>query len=346
MQPDHTKLSYEGDSFIKEQNVDEGIIYKKNLGSYTVHTNGRVIPCALSSRLRKGLVYTSDNPNAASRRVKKVKQLDNTDPLAVGDRVLWVDAGDGTGMIVELLPRRSKLTRRSPVPAPGAHPFEQVIVANLDQVVPVFAAADPAPKWNMLDRYLVSAESLNLPAVICITKLDLLADEEQMELQSILDSYCRIGYQVIQTSVIDGRGLDALQQTLGRRISVMVGKSGVGKTSLLNRLEPGLGLRVNAVSQVTGKGRHTTTHLEMFPLASSGAIVDTPGVREFGLWEIEEIDLAALFPEMRPFLGSCRFGMGCRHDSEPGCAIREAVMAGQIETRRYNSYMGLRQETI
>jgi len=327
-------------------NIREGIVYKKTIGVYTVHSEGRVIPCALSSRLRKDLVYSSDNPNAVHKRVKKVRQLDNSDPVAIGDRVLWVDAGDGTGMITELVPRWNKLTRRSPVPMPTAHPFEQVVVANLDQVVPVFAAANPTPKWNMLDRYLVSAESLDLPVTICITKMDLLNGEDLDKLQADLKAYEQIGYRVLLTSVIDGSGMEALRQALQGQVSVLVGKSGVGKTSLLNALEPELGLRVNAVSQATGKGRHTTTHLEMFPLAMGGAITDTPGVREFGLWEIEEVDLAALFPEMRPYLGSCRFGMGCRHDSEPGCAIRDAVLTGEIEPRRYQSYMGLRMETL
>lgn len=335
-----------GNTFDEKQNLYEGIVYKKTIGNYTVHMNGRIIPCALSSRLRKDLVYSSDNPNAARRRVKKIRQLDNTDPVSIGDRVQWIDAGDGTGMITEVLPRRSKLTRRSPVPMPSAHPFEQVIVANLDQVIPVFAAANPAPKWNMLDRYLVSAESLNLPAAICITKMDLLSGAELDELNSVVEVYQKVGYRVLQTSVVNRYGLDELCDVLHGRISVLVGKSGVGKTSLLNELEPELGLRVSAVSQATGKGRHTTTHLEMFPLAMGGAIVDTPGVREFGLWEIEEVDLASLFPEMRPFLGGCRFGMGCRHDSEPGCAVREAVMDGKIEPRRYQSYMGLRMETV
>ena len=333
-------------SFYDEQNVNEGIVFKKTIGNYTIHANGRIVPCALSSRLRKDLVYTSDNPNAARRRVKKIKQLDNVDPVAVGDLVRWVDAGDGTGMIVELLPRRNKLTRRSPVPMPTAHPFEQVIVANLDQVVPVFAAANPEPKWNMLDRYLVSAESLDLPVVICITKLDLIHGKDLEDLMAVVESYRKIGYPVILTSVIEGLGLEYLEKTFAGRISVLVGKSGVGKTSLLNAIEPNLGLRVNEVSSTTGKGRHTTTHLEMFPLLKNGAIVDTPGVREFGLWEIEETDLAMFFPEMRPYIGGCRFGLGCKHDTEPGCAIREAVMDGHIEPRRYQNYMGLRMETL
>jgi ribosome biogenesis GTPase len=251
-------------------------------------------------------------------------------------------------MIVEVLPRRSRMTRRSAVPMPGAHPFEQVIVANLDQVVAVFAAAQPAPKWGLLDRYLVSAEACELPALICITKLDLLQGRDS-ELLEALEIYRKIGYPVLLTSAVGGEGLDDVRAALQGRVSALLGKSGVGKTSLLNALQPGLGLRVNQVNERTGKGKHTTTHAEMYPLdglagMENTAIVDTPGIREFGLWEIDGEDLAHYFPEMRPLVGRCRFGLDCRHDEEPGCAIRKAVTAGQVSPYRYKSLRGLMEE--
>ena len=145
-------------------------------------------------------------------------------------------------------------------------------------------------------------------------------------------------------STITSQGLDELKARLRDRLSVLVGKSGVGKTSLLNAVEPGLGLRVQAVSQVTGKGRHTTSASESFALGFGGAIVDTPGIREFGLWDVAEDDLALFFPEMRPFVGQCKFRLDCRHDEEPGCAIRKAVVAGEISPYRYQSYLKLRAE--
>jgi ribosome biogenesis GTPase len=340
---------------------DLGIVYKKSTGSYEVYANGRMAPCALSTRLRKQLIYPTADPHSLRPIVREVKAIEHIDPVAVGDQVRFIDAQDGSGLIVEVLPRRSKLTRRSAAPMPTAHTFEQVIVANVDQVVPVFAAANPAPKWNMLDRYLVSAESLDLPALICITKLDLVQEPDgaiDKELFEAVAEYRQIGYPVVLVSAVTGQGLGELKQALQGCISVLVGKSGVGKTSLLNALQPGLGLRVKEVSQATGKGKHATTRLEMFRLefgdpaatgdAAAGyndaAIVDTPGMREFGLWEPDEDDLALFFPEMQPYVGRCKFGLDCRHDEEPGCAIRNAVLAGKISPRRYKSYQKLRVE--
>ena len=179
---------------------------------------------------------------------------------------------------------------------------------------------------------------------IVITKLDLVSGALQDEIAAAAEEYRRIGYPVILVSAHSGEGLDELRVALQDRLSVLLGKSGVGKTTLLNALQPGLGLRVHAVSQVTGKGRHTTTHLQLFPLEQGGAIIDTPGVREFGLWDVDPETLDECFVEMRPYIGKCRFGLDCTHDVEPGCAVRKAVMAGEISPRRYQSYLRLRAE--
>lgn len=314
-----------------------------------MNTGDRLVDCSLSSRLHKelGMFRTETGKNGRQEHTRAVKTLDNTDPVAVGDQVQFLEAPGGSGMIVEVLPRQTKLARRSAVPMPTAHAFEQVIVANVEQVVPVFAAANPAPKWHLLDRYLVSAESAGIPALICITKLDLVQGGDGSldgEIAEAVEEYQRIGYQVVMVSAYTGKGLREMKDALRDKTSVLLGKSGVGKTSLLNALQPGLGLRVNEVSQVTGKGKHTTTHLEMFSLDFGGAIVDTPGIREFGLWDVDEQDLAGYFPEMRPFLGKCRFGLGCRHDEEPGCAIRAAVTRGQVSPLRYQSFMRLKMD--
>ena len=313
----------------------QGMVVKKSQGSYNVVVGETVFPCSLSNKLRKQLVFPMADPGSLRRRVVGVEDIRELDPIAIGDQVRFVDPGDGTGMIVKVLPRQNKLVRR----AAGPRPLEQVIVANVDQVMPVFAAAFPEPKWELLDRYLAAAESQGLRALICITKLDL---ADSVELRAEVANYERMGYSVIVTSSATGAGVPEFRKAIEGSISVLMGKSGVGKSSLLNAVEPGLGIRVNEVSLVTGKGKHTTTHLEMFRLAGGGGIVDTPGMREFSLWDVDTADLAELFPDLRPYLGTCRFGAGCHHDCEPGCAVKRAVESGAISERRYQSYLRLR----
>ena len=320
---------------------DTGVVFRKMLGHYTVHANGRELDCVLSSLLHKQLNYSTADPTSMPRRVQTVREIDKVDPIAIGDQIRFVDSSDGSGMITEILPRVSKLSR--PATVPGKHVFEQVIVSNADLVIPVFSAASPTPKWGLLDRYLVTAEAADLPALIVITKLDL-ADENQ-ELDNDLEIYQNIGYPIHKVSSHTGEGIEELKQILQGKMSVLIGKSGVGKTSLLNAIQPGLGLRVKEVSKgELGKGRHTTTHLEMFDLNFGGRLVDTPGMREFGLWNITKDELAYLFPEMEEHVGHCKFGLSCSHDGEPGCAIRKAVMDDEINPHRYKSYMTLRRE--
>jgi ribosome biogenesis GTPase len=320
---------------------DLGIVFRKSLGHYTVHTNGQEIDCELSSRLHKQLIYPTADPTSLRHRVQAVREIEHIDPIAIGDQVRFLDAGQGRGLITEILPRRSKLSR--PMPVPGQRVFEQVIVSNADQVLTVFAAASPTPKWGLLDRYLVTAEAAGLPSRIIITKMDLANKNETLEKD--LAIYRRIGYPIHLVCSSTGDGLEELKQALHGRMSVLIGKSGVGKTSLMNALQPGLGLRVKAISQGdVGKGRHTTSHLQMFELDFGGTLVDTPGMREFGLWDISSEDLASLFPEMERYVGQCKFGLSCQHDHEPGCAIRKAVVSEQINPYRYQSYLRLREE--
>jgi len=320
---------------------DTGVVFRKNLGHYTVHTNGRELDCTLSSLNHKQLIYSTADPTSMRLRVQAVREIEHADPIAIGDRVRYVDAGGGRGMITEVLPRRSRFSR--PAPVPGRRVFEQVIVSNADQVIPIFSVASPTPKWRLLDRYLVAAEAAGLPALIVITKLDLAWKNPVFEEE--LEIYTRIGYPIQTVSSVTGEGIDGLKSALQGRTSVLVGKSGVGKTSLLNAIQPRLGLRVKEVSKgELGKGRHTTTHYEMFDLDFGGMIIDTPGMREFGLWDIAADELASHFPEMADHVGQCKFGLSCRHDREPGCAIRKAVMAGTISPYRYQSYMHLREE--
>lgn len=295
---------------------EQGIVIKKSYMQYHVHAAGRILPCGIAPHLHRA----------------------QSDPgIAIGDRVRVTVANRQHAKIVDVLPRRNKLSR--PATKPGMYTHEQVIASNIDQIVPVFSTASPIPKWGLLDRYLVVAEAAGLQALICISKLDLSPSDE---LQKTLAAYRAIGYPVFLVSVHTGEGLPQFAAALQDRISVLVGKSGVGKTSLLNALQPGLGLRVQSVTRgKKGKGRHTTTHQEMFSLNGGGAVVDTPGIREFGLWDIYAEELADCFPEMAPLVGQCKFGLDCRHDEEPGCAIRSAVMNGKISPWRYKSYMRL-----
>lgn len=310
----------------------QGTIVKKSQGSYSVRADGQLLECAISSRLRKQLVYPTAAPTSLHHRVQAVKEIAVVDPVAVGDRVAFTPADHATGLITQVLPRRNRLIR----PAAGHQPLEQVIVANVDQVVAVMSLAQPAPKWNLLDRYLAAAEATRAPSLIVITKADV---PHPAEHEADIELYRRLGYRVIVSSATTGQGLADLRGALQERFSVLVGKSGVGKTTLINAIEPGLGLRVRQVSAATTKGRHTTTHVEMFDLPFGGQIVDTPGMREFGLWRLDPVDLAQAFVDLRPHVGQCKFGLSCQHTVEPGCAVKAAVEAGLIAERRHASYV-------
>ncbi len=324
-----------------------GIVFRKSQGVYTLRTERGPVNCALSSRLRKVLVYPTAAPTSLHHRVREVKEIQQLDPVAIGDVVAYTDAGDGTGLITEVLPRRSMLTRRAAFDhgrhgrTSAAGEREQVIAANLDQLVAVFPANGPASRWELLDRYLAAAELAEppIPTLICLTKADLLTDARaKEELLAEAAHYEQLGYTVALISAATGYGLEGFKRLLQGRLSVLAGKSGVGKTTLLNALQPGLGLRVKAISERTGKGVHTTTQLEMFELDFGGQVVDTPGMREFGLWQTAGPEVAYGFVELRPFLGACRFGQDCTHTHEPGCAIKGALERGAISARRYASY--------
>lgn len=311
-----------------------GVVYRKSTGLYEVHPEndpGRIINCSISSKLRKELIYPFADPSSRRPVVDEVRDIAMTDPVAINDKVAYIDAGDGSGMIMEVLPRRNKLNRLS-----GRNKkLEQVIVANVDQVVAVTPAHKADKHWSFLDCYLADCEAAEIPVLICITKMDI-ADSVLMDGLSI---YKNLDYSVLLTSAVDGAGLDEFKAHMKDRVSVLVGKSGVGKTSLLNAIQPGLGLRVKEVSIKTGKGKHATTHLELFPLSFGGGIVDTPGMRKFGLWEKEGLDIAWLYREFRSHLGQCRFGSDCTHSHEPGCSVKDAVERGEISEMRYKSYL-------
>jgi len=322
---------------VTEPGEVRGVVLGGTGGVWQVRTEGgETVDASLRGRLKKS---NSGKRADGSLRRDTVSAAASTLKLAVGDdvRLDHSDAG-GAWSIAEILPRRSKLARR----APGGGQGERIVAANVDQVIIMFAAAKPDPHPRMLDRFLVIAEGNNIPARVIINKIDLVGEEAA---RARFDDYARIGYPVHYTCVKTGAGLAALREVLNGCRSVLTGPSGVGKSSLLNALFPGANLRVGAISESVNKGRHTTVGALMLPLPGSdgGYVIDTPGLREVGLWALVADQLDQCFPEIRGLSDQCRFA-DCRHVSEPDCAVRAALRDGAISPQRYDSYMKLLEE--
>ncbi len=238
-------------------------------------------------------------------------------------------------MIEEIEERQRMFSRLAPTPRGE---YRQIIIANQDQAVLVFACAQPEPRLKMLDRFLIVAEEAETPALIVFNKIDLIGLRKAKQ---YFGHYEQIGYPVIYTSAETGRGIKKLHKRLIGKISVMAGPSGVGKSSLLNVIQPGLGLAVRDVSTATRKGKHTTVVREMFPLVDGGYVADTPGLKALALWDIEPEEVDGYFPEIRELVANCQFS-NCMHLHEPGCAVKAAVEEGKIHFERYESYIRLR----
>ena len=296
-------------------NTKRGLIIRSQSGFYTVETEDRIITCRLRGRLKRG------------RR--------EGDIAAVGDWVQVLPLDDGTGMVESIEVRQSMFSRLAPTPRGE---YRQIIIANPDQVVLVFACTKPEPRLRMLDRFLVVAEAAETPALIVFNKIDLIGEQNAKKL---FGYYASIGYPLIYTSAQTGEGTAELHAHLIGKISVLAGPSGAGKSSLLNVIQPGLGLAVRDVSRATRKGRHTTVVREMFPLAEGGYIADTPGLKALALWDIEPEEVDGYFPELRDLVAECQFS-DCRHLHEPGCAVKAAIETGRIHPARYDSYVRLR----
>lgn len=282
-------------------------------------------------------VRTSDGESLEASMRGRLKKGEDAMKLTVGDEVvLEPGTQEGTWAISVIQPRRSQLARRMP----GGGHGERIVAANVDQIMVVFAAAKPEPHVRMLDRFLVIAEGNQLDARIVINKIDLVDEGEARER---FRDYERAGYPLHFTSVKKQVGLADLHDALASRTSVLSGPSGVGKSSLLNGMYPGLNLRVGEISESVGKGRHTTVGALMHPLPDNGYVVDTPGLREVGMWGMPSQHLDQCFPEFRSVLDQCRFG-DCTHLAEPDCGVRTGVAAGEISAERYHSYAKLRGE--
>ena len=256
----------------------------------------------------------------------------NLPPLVTGDSVVWRAATeDRSGVVVALNERKSLLSR------PDQRAQLKPVAANIDYIVVVIAPT-PTTYTLLIDRYLVAAEAVGIEPVILLNKTDLLScSEDSTSLNKMLSIYTNIGYKVIKASTISRKGLVSLQTLLNKHISVFVGQSGVGKSSLVNALLPNAAIRVGALSESTGKGTHTTTSAKLCHFSTGGALIDSPGIREFGLWHMKANDIINGFREFRPFLGYCRF-RDCKHAQEPGCAIQQALNEGKIMAERLNNY--------
>lgn len=263
------------------------------------------------------------------------KEAKRTTLIAAGDYVSFepVDVETRSGIIDAIQPRQRVLSRLRP---DSSHPYEDVLLANPDEIMIVFAAAQPEPHLRLLDRFLVAAEASELDTLfIVVNKVDLIGEEAARALFGLYETL----YPVFYTSVATGAGVAALRSQLRDRITVVAGPSGVGKSSLINAIEPGLDLRVGEVMHI-GKGRHTTRAAQLHPLSGGGYIADTPGLRELGLWDIRPAELSDYFPEIRRHAHDCRFSL-CTHIHEPGCAVRAALAAGAIAPQRWDSYLRL-----
>lgn len=298
----------------------QGMVLRAQSGFFWVETEHDILECRLRGRLKK--------------------ERQSTDIAIIGDMVEVTQTSPTTGAIESVYPRQSKLARRTP----GSKGIwkEDVIVANVNQVLLVMACTQPEFHPRMLDRYLVLTEDNELDTVIVANKVDLVGEAHA---RTMFATYEQIGYRVVYTSIHTSLGIEELRVCLAGRISAVTGKSGVGKSSLLNEVQPGLSLATGEVSEALNKGRHTTTVAELIPLQfSTGYVADTPGIRSLALWRFALEDLEWCFREFRPFLGECYFA-GCTHIHEPDCAILAAIERGEITPERHDSYVRLYQET-
>jgi len=301
---------------MSEERACTGKVVRLQSGFFTIRMEeGKTVTCGIRGRLKR----------------RKIQG----DIIAVGDEVGFILFQDGSGIIEEILPRHSELVRLDPTPRGD---YRQILLANPDQIITVFACANPEPHLRMLDRFLVLSEKLDLKAVIVINKLDLL---DLASVKQRFAVYPGLGYRIIFTSVKTGLGLEELHDALKGRISALAGPSGVGKSSLLDAIQPGLGLAIRDISDQTNKGRHTTVVREMFPLSDGGFVADLPGLRKLALWDTQPEELDGYFPELRELVMQCQFN-DCTHRQEPGCAVLKAVHDGSISPLRYESYLRLR----
>lgn len=273
-----------------------------------------------------------------SARLKGILRLDESDttnPVAVGDKVI-IEKAEQDFVIAQVLPRHNYIIRQSP----KHEKARQIIAANIDQAVLVATVAAPRTSSGFIDRFLLTAEAYHIPTIIVFNKCDKLSKKEEKLLENMLGMYEKIGYQLLQTSATEKKNLDQFKKLLQNKTTLLAGHSGVGKSSLVNSIQHNLKLKTQAVSSFSGKGMHTTTFAEMYSLDFGGSVIDTPGIREFGISGFKPEEVSHYFIEMLPFLKHCKFH-NCLHENEPECAVKQAVIDGIIDEQRFGSYLVL-----
>jgi ribosome biogenesis GTPase len=299
--------------------VKTGIVIRSTGSSCNVlDTEGNIIECKLKGNFR-------------------IKGIKSTNPLAVGDKVEAIMQDEkGIGLITKIAPRHNYIIRKATRLSKQSH----IIAANMDQVIIMVTLASPRTSTGFIDRILVTAEAYHIPAVIIFNKIDLIFGDQIGTINQLTSMYESLGYKCFRTSALQNIGIQEVKALLKDKVSLISGHSGVGKTALINAIEPGLLRRVGEISDYHQKGKHTTTFAEMLPLSFGGFIIDTPGIKEFGLVDFDKREIAERFPEMRQLMHSCQFS-NCTHVHEPGCAVKAALAKGLINQTRYSNYLSI-----
>lgn len=295
-----------------------GVVIKSTGSWYTVDTGDKIVNCRIKGKF-------------------KISDIKSTNPVAVGDKVKFIMVeNDDVGLITEILPRNNFIVRKATKLSKSSH----IIASNIDRCIIIATVAKPKTSTGFIDRLLTTAEAYHIPSIIVFNKYDLYNKEELDRLEYLTDMYKSVGYQVIITSVKTKKGLDKFKLALQDKVSLLTGHSGVGKSALINCIQPKLNLKEGEISQTYEKGKHTTTFATMYKLTFGGYIIDTPGIKEFGLTNFDREEVADRFPEMRKYRNECKFN-DCTHTNEPGCAVIEAVNNNKIYEERYINYLNI-----